>query len=106
MAAAKRNKGKKKSIKEIMKSSWGGAIIIVMLFAGLLLFYPDNNLFTWLSAVKEIGQQKREIRQYQLEILQMQKRIDELTSDNDTLEMFAREHFHFAEPGEDVYLVD
>ena len=29
-----------------------------------------------------------------------------LRSDRDTLEKFARERFHFAEPGEDVYIVD
>ena len=29
-----------------------------------------------------------------------------LRSDRDTLEKFARENFHFSEPGDDVYILD
>lgn len=36
----------------------------------------------------------------------MENRIRMLTSDKDTLEKFAREQFYFAEPGDDVFVLD
>jgi cell division protein FtsB len=32
--------------------------------------------------------------------------IDQRESNIDTLEKFAREQYHFAEPGEDVYIIE
>ena len=46
------------------------------------------------------------MRKYQLEIVEMDNRIRELSGSRDSLEKFAREEFHFAVPGEDVYLVE
>ena len=34
----------------------------------------------------------------------MDKEIDLLTTNKDSLEKFAREEFHFASPGDDVYI--
>ena len=36
----------------------------------------------------------------------MDDRIRSLTSSRDSLEKFAREHFHFAEPGDDVFIIE
>ena len=72
----------------------------------LLTFGPGNNLIHWIGARLEIASQRRQIEQYGREIEEMDRRIDMLRSDRDTLEKFARERFHFAEPGEDVYIVD
>lgn len=83
-----------------------GAAVIFVIFAVLFCIYPDTNVFTWLAARREIRSQKRQMRRYQLEIVDMQNKIERLTDDKDTLERFARESFHFAEPGEDVYLTD
>ncbi len=72
----------------------------------ILTFGPGNNLIHWIGARLEIASQRRQIEQYGREIEEMDRRIDMLRSDRDTLEKFARERFHFAEPGEDVYIVD
>ena len=45
----------------------------------------------------EISRQEKQIRKYAGEIEQMDDRIRSLTSSRDSLEKFAREHFHFAE---------
>lgn len=97
---------KKKSSPISLKSSKVGIVVIALLFVILLCVYPDNNIFTWLEARREIRSQERQMRRYQLEINDMQSKIDELTLDRDTLERFARETFHFAEEGEDVYLIE
>ena len=54
----------------------------------------------------DIKAQERAIEQYNAEIEEMDKRINMLKTDKDTLEKFAREHFHFAAPGEDVYVIE
>jgi cell division protein FtsB len=36
----------------------------------------------------------------------MDESIEDLKTDRDSLEKFAREQFHFAVPGEDVYIVE
>lgn len=89
-----------------MSSRLGGYIVISGIFILLLLFYPGNNLITWVKTRNEIRQQEKLMRKYEIEIMQMEKQISDLTTERDTLEKFAREQFHFAEPGEDVYLVE
>ena len=84
-------KNKNKSFKQVMKSSWGGIIVIFLFFTVYLFVNPGNNVFTWIAAKIEIHSQHRQMRQYQREIMQMDSRIRELTSDRDTLETFARE---------------
>lgn len=96
----------KKTLKDIIKSRWGGFILIFLGFFSLLLINPEGNLFQWVAAKREISQQARQARKYQMEIIQMEEQIQALTNDKDTLEKFAREKFHFTAPGETVYLTD
>ena len=44
------------------------------------------------------------VREYFKE--QMEKSVNILKTDRDTLEKFAREQFHFAAPGDDVYVIE
>lgn len=97
---------KKKFSLAFLKSSKIGIVVIALLFVTLLCVYPDNNILTWLEAKREIRTQERQMRRYQLEINEMQEKIKELTVDRDTLERFARENFHFAAEGEDIYLIE
>lgn len=98
-------KKKEFNFREMMRTKAGGYIGISLFFIVLLLFYPGNNLRTWIKTRSEIRAQEKAIRKYQLEILEMDKRIRDLTTEKDTLEQFAREEFHFAEPGDEVYLI-
>lgn len=99
-------KSKRKNIKEILGGMKISFLVIFVLFVLLLCLYPDNNLFTWMAARREIRRQENLMRKYQLEIVEMDNRIRELSGSRDSLEKFAREEFHFAVPGEDVYLVE
>ena len=42
----------------------------------------------------------------QSEIDRMQQEIDNLRNNRDSLESFARDTYHFAAPGDDVYIVE
>ena len=67
---------------------------------------PGNTWIHWAKAGIDIKRQEKQIRQYQQEIEMMDERVNMLKTDRDTLEKFAREHFHFAAPGEDVYVIE
>ena len=74
-------------------------------FVFIWLVGPGNTWIHWAKAGVEIKRQERQIREYEQEIERMDKRVDMLKTDRDTLEKFAREQFHFAAPDEDVYLI-
>ncbi len=57
----------------------------------------------WL--VEERNQEK-EMARLQREIEEMDREIQNLRNNPDTLETFARETYHFAAPGDDVYIVE
>jgi cell division protein FtsB len=75
-------------------------------FVFIWLVGPGNTWIHWAKAGVEIKRQERQIREYEQEIERMHKRVDMLKTDRDTLEKFAREQFHFAAPGDDVYVIE
>lgn len=101
-----KNRKKKRTFKDVLKSKQGAYIIISLLFFLILCVYPDNNLFTWISAKIEIHEQEKQMRKYENGISEMQERIKSLKENRDTLERFARENFHFTASDEDVYLLE
>ena len=60
----------------------------------------------WIKAKNEIRRQEKLILEYKKEIGRMDDSINERTTDVDSLEKFARERFHFAAPGDDVYIIE
>lgn len=99
-----------KNIKKILKGGHGNfmhyALAATFLFLLFILFKPGSNIFNWLDARREISRQEKLIREYAKELEELDARIDLLTSDRDTLEKFAREKFHLAAPGEDVFILE
>lgn len=82
------------------------AAVITFLFLLFVLFKPGSNIFNWISARHEIARQQKQISEYEKALEELDAKINMLTSDRDTLEKFARERFHLAAPGEDVYIVE
>ena len=81
-------------------------IIITALAAVWLLFLSHSSVLNWVRANVEIRRQERQMEKYRSEIDEMDAEIQALTNSRDSLEKFARETYHFAAPGEDVYLVE
>ena len=82
------------------------AICVTVFFMVMVGFVNQNNIVRWIKAGFEIRNQERLIEQYSAEIKAMDKQIHGLTSSKDSLERFARENFGFAEPGDDVYIIE
>ena len=82
------------------------AIVATTIFVVMVGFVNQNNIVRWIKAGFEIRNQERLIEQYSAEIKDMDRQIHGLTHSKDTLEQFARENFGFAEPGDDVYIIE
>lgn len=82
------------------------AICATAFFIIMVGFVNQNNIVRWIKAGFEIRNQERLIERYSAEIKDMDRQIHGLTSNKDSLEQFARENFGFAEPGDDVYIVE
>lgn len=81
-------------------------IIITTLVALWLLFFAHNSVLSWIKATMEEQSQQKEMARLQKEIEEMDREIKNLRDNPDTLETFARETYHFAAPGDDVYIVE
>ena len=81
------------------------AIVATAIFV-LFLFLKKDSIINWVQAGITLRRQERQIEQYRKENEELDERIRMMTGDRDTLERYAREQFYFAEPGDDVYIIE
>ncbi|MBP5337664.1 MAG: septum formation initiator family protein [Bacteroidales bacterium] len=81
------------------------AIVATAIFV-LFLFLKKDSIINWVQAGITLRRQERQIEQYRKENEELDERIRMMTGDRDTLERYAREQFFFAEPGDDVYVIE
>ena len=81
--------------------------------AGSTLFFmfswivgPGHTFIHWGKAAVQVRRQEKVIKEYERENAELDRRINMMKTDRDTLEKFAREQYNFAVPGEDVYIVE
>ena len=72
----------------------------------LWIFGPGHTFIHWGKAAAEVKRQEKIIEKYETENADLDRRINMMKTDKDTLEKFAREQYHFAASGEDIYLVE
>ena len=90
---------------EHRKFAWF-VVITTSVFIFLWIVGPGNTFVHWIKAGMEISRQEKIIRNYQEENAELDRRINMIRTDRDTLEKFAREQYNFAVPGEDVYVIE
>ncbi|MDY3894634.1 MAG: septum formation initiator family protein [Candidatus Cryptobacteroides sp.] len=97
-------------IKDIMGGRYGSLIRFTLaclaIFLILWLLGPGNTFISWIQAASEISAMEKQIENYKTQTEALDSRIEDLTTNRDSLEKFAREHFYFAAPGEDVYITE
>jgi len=81
-------------------------IVVTAVVALWLLFFSHNSVLNWVRAAMEVKTQEKEMARLKQEIKDMDAEIEDLSSNRDSLETFARETYHFAAPGDDVYIVE
>ena len=81
-------------------------VVVTAVVALWLLFFAHNSVLNWIKASVEERSQEAEMARLQGEIDEMDREIENLRNNRDSLESFARETYHFAAPGDDVYIVE
>ena len=80
-------------------------ILVTLLFLIWILFVDKNNVGVWLRTQHTLRRQRVHIERLENEIKSTETRIEQLSSQRDSLEQFAREQYLFHEKDEDVYLL-
>ncbi|MBR4826945.1 MAG: septum formation initiator family protein [Bacteroidales bacterium] len=81
------------------------AIVITAIFV-LFLFVKKDSVVRWAQAGFTLRSQERRIESLEQDNARLDEQIRLLSTSRDSLERYAREEFGFAEPGDDVYIVE
>ena len=94
-----------KSIRLIFGIVWNKYLITIIAFCILMLFFDSNSYLAHRKLNAELEKVSEEKEFYIQQISADSKRANELMSDDDNLERFAREHYLMKKEKEDIYLL-
>lgn len=80
--------------------------LATLVFAVWVIFFDQNSLIDWFRVRMRIIMQERQIEYYNREIKSIDEKLQELSSNKDSLEKFAREQYYFHEEDEDLYIIE
>ena len=80
--------------------------LTVGLFSFWMLFVDDNSALFIYKQYNELKDLKAQERFLETEIDDMNRQKEDLFSDDDKLERYAREHYYFKKDNEDVYVIE
>ena len=79
--------------------------VVTVFFLVWVLFIDTNNLFVWIRDMGVVSSQERQKEYYREAIRQTDEKLQELTSNKDSLEKFAREQYLFHQKDEEVFII-
>ena len=79
--------------------------LVFLAFVVWMIFFDKNDLFSQYQYHQEVSKLKQERDFYQKETAKVSKDLDELTSDPQKLEKFAREKYLMKKDNEDVFVI-
>ncbi len=80
-------------------------ILTIIIFVLWIAFFDKNNLIDRFEDINTLKQLEKDKLYYQERIEQDRKRIEELKTDNENLEKFAREQYLMKKKNEDVFYI-
>ena len=80
-------------------------VIVTVFFLVWVLFIDTNNLFVWIRDMGVVSSQERQKEYYREAIRQTDEKLQELTSNKNSLEKFAREQYLFHQKDEEVFII-
>jgi len=80
-------------------------VVAAIIFTVWICFLDENNLLERFHNLRELRQLKADKEYYQEKIEVDTKRLNELKTDNDNLEKFAREQYLMKKDNEDVFVI-
>ena len=80
--------------------------IVGIVFLVWICFFDTNNVGQMLRSRATLRSQRQQIEFYEQEIARIDRQLNQLQSEKDTLEKFAREEYYYQLSGEDVYVIE
>lgn len=81
-------------------------LIIFIGFVVVLLFFGENSFMRSSKYSKQINELKSQIKNYEDSAAAYNSKINELNTDNETLERLVREKYGMKRTNEEVYITD
>ncbi len=80
-------------------------VLTILIFLIWLLLLDSNNLISRYKEIREL-QKLRDEKEYYLKKIEVDRRkLQELKTDDESLEKFAREQYRMKKPEEDLYII-
>ena len=79
--------------------------LVTIVFFALTFVMGDSSLYKRYTYDEKIRSLEKEIKHYQKEIEINSKKLNDLHTDKEGLERFAREEYVMKKPNEDVYII-
>ena len=79
--------------------------LVTIVFFALTFVMGDSSLYKRYTYDEKIRSLEKEIKHYQKEIEINSKKLNDLHTDKEGLERFAREEYFTKKPNEDVYII-
>lgn len=94
---------------QIIKKIWpflkNKYVLSILFFVIWLIFFDQNNLLDRVTAIRDYHQMERD-KEYYIEKIKVDtKKLNELRTDRENLEKFAREQYYMKRPNEDIFIV-
>ena len=80
-------------------------LLASVLFIIWLFLFDGNNLVDRISALRTLHQLERDKKYYTEKIISDSKKLEELKTNNDNLEKFAREQYLMKKENEDIFVI-
>ena len=81
-------------------------VITLVIFTVWILFFDKTNVKNWLSESGKNSRMEREKKYYEDEIINVDKQLTLLRSNNDSLQKFAREQFYLKRDNEEIFIIE
>lgn len=79
--------------------------ITLLIFVLYILFFDQNNLMDRFESMSKLKQLQKDKAYYIEKIQEDTERMNELKTNNENLEKFAREQYLMKKPNEDVFII-
>ena len=80
-------------------------LVALAVFAAMMLFFDDNNLFVQLDHKRQLNELLTQKKYYEERISSTNKELSELQKSPASVEKFVREHYMMKRANEDVFVV-
>ena len=94
------------AFKDILKRFANKYIIATLIFAAIIVFFDQYNIFEQGKSYRKLRKVKQQVEYYDSEIEKQEKTLHDLKKDSALLEKVAREQHKMKRDNEVIYILD